>query len=90
MVGVSRRPEDFSRLLFREFLDRGYDTVPVNPDTEKVEGRACFARLADVQPPVEDVLLMTAPAVTDCLVRECAEAGVKRVWMFRGTGRGAV
>jgi hypothetical protein len=36
------------------------------------------------------VLLMTAPAVTDVVVRDCAEAGIKRVWMYRAAGRGAV
>jgi hypothetical protein len=36
------------------------------------------------------VLLMTSPSVTDTVVRECAVAGVKRVWMYRATGTGAV
>ncbi len=31
MVGVSRDPRDFSRMLFREMKKRGYDMVPVNP-----------------------------------------------------------
>jgi len=90
MVGVSRRPEDFSRALFGEFLHRGYQTIPVNPEAGEIAGQPCFAHLTDIQPPVEDVLVMTSPATTDTVVRECAEAGVKRVWMFRGGGHGAV
>jgi uncharacterized protein len=39
---------------------------------------------------VEDVLLMTSPAVTEAVVRECADTGVKRVWMYRAGGEGAV
>jgi len=31
VVGVSRNPTDFTRVLFREFRNRGYDAVPVNP-----------------------------------------------------------
>jgi predicted CoA-binding protein len=90
VVGVSQNPKDFSRAVFREFRDRGYDPVPVNPAANEIEGRPCFRRLQDVEPPVDAVLLMTAPAVTDTVVRDCAEAGVKRVWMHRGGGRGAV
>ncbi len=90
VVGVSRQPADFSRALFREFVERGYDAVPVNPEAHEIDGRPCFSRLQEIQPPVEGVLLMTAPAVTDSLVRECAAAGIKRVWMFRGGGKGAV
>jgi len=33
---------------------------------------------------------MTPPAATDAVVRECAEVGLRRVWMHRGAGRGAV
>jgi predicted CoA-binding protein len=32
---------------------------------------------------------MTSPAVTEVLVRECVEAGVKRVWLYRAAGRGS-
>lgn len=89
-VGVSRQPQDFSRALFREFRERGYDAVPVNPETAEIEGQTCFARLGDIQPPVDSVLLMTPPTATDKLIHECSTAGVKRVWLFRGGGRGAV
>jgi uncharacterized protein len=88
-VGVSRQPQDFSRALFREFLAQGYQAVPVNPDADEIDGQPCFARLQEIQPPVEEVFFMTAPAVTDTLVRDCPGAGIKRVWMFRGGGKGA-
>lgn len=90
VVGVSQKPKDFSRTLFHEFLERGYDAVPVNPAVQEIEGRRCFARMQDVEPPVDGVLLMTSPPVTDTVVRDCAAAGVKRIWMYRATGKGAV
>lgn len=90
IVGVSQQPKDFSRALFREFRARGYDVVPVNPQAREIEGQPCFAHVQDIQPPVATVLLMTSPAVTDAVVRDCAEAGVQRVWMYRAGGKGAV
>jgi uncharacterized protein len=90
VAGVSRDPNDFSRLLFREFLRRGYDAVPVHPGGGEIEGRTCFARLQDVVPPVEAVLLMTSPTVTEQVAHDCAEASVKYVWMYRAAGTGAV
>lgn len=90
MVGVSRRPKDFSRMLFREFREKGYDPVPVNPGVSEVDGKACFARVQDVMPPVDAALLMTSPPVSEQVVRDCAEAGVKQVWLYRATGGGAV
>jgi len=83
-IGVSRQPKDFSRALFREFKTRDYEPVPVHPEAAEIEGARCFAHLRDIQPPVESVLLMTSPTVTNLLVRECVEAGIKRVWFYRG------
>jgi predicted CoA-binding protein len=90
VVGVSRNPRDFTRTLFRELQDRGYDVVPVNPNVDLVEGLKCLSQIRDATPPVEGALLLTHPSVTELVVRECAEAGVRRVWMYRAAGGGAV
>ncbi len=90
MVGLSREPKDFSVMLFEELCRRGYDMVPVNRNASELLGRRCFGRVQDILPAVDGVLLMTSPAVTDAVVRDCAEAGIRRVWMYRATGEGAV
>jgi len=90
VVGVSRDPKDFSRQVFRAFVERGYDVVPVNTAGGEMEGRPAARGVGDVQPPPEAALLMTPPDATDQVVRECVDAGVKRVWMHRGGGTGAV
>jgi predicted CoA-binding protein len=61
LVGVSRNVKDFTRVLFREFLARGYDAVPVHPGVGDIEGHPCFARIQEITPPVEAALLLTAP-----------------------------
>jgi len=90
MVGVSREPKEFSGMLFKELSKRGYDMVPVNPATSEILGRTCYACVQDIQPPVDAAILMTSPAVTESVVRDCVEAGIRRVWMYRAGGRGAV
>ena len=86
VVGVSRNPKGFTRSLLREFARRGYDVVAVHPGVCQLEGRPGYARLSDVDPPVEGALLLTTPAVTDSVVRDCADASVPRVWMYRAAG----
>ena len=90
VVGVSRDPRDFSREVCRAFTERGYEVHPVNAAGGEIDGHPFARRVGDVQPPVEAALLMTPPAATDDVVRDCVEAGVRRVWMHRGAGRGAV
>lgn len=91
IAGMSRDSATDSARLFEEFIRRGYDVVPVNPNTPQVQGRRCFARVQDIQPPVDAVLVMTPPEVTESIVNDCAVAGIRRVWMYRGaTGNGSV
>jgi predicted CoA-binding protein len=88
-AGVSRQPQDFSRNLFREFLKRGYQPVPVHPEAKEIEGQRCFASLLEIQPPVEGVLFMTPPDLTDRLAHDCVAAGIPHVWIYRAGGEGA-
>ncbi len=90
VVRVSHKPKDFTRTLFREFVRRDYDGVAVHPNMCEVEGRPCCARLRDLASPVEGALLLTPPSVTDSVVRDCADVGISRVWMYRAAGPGAV
>ena len=90
LVGLSRNPKDFSRMLFREMCERGYDMVPVNPSASELEGRRCFARVQEITPPVEGVLVMTAPRKSARVVDDCAEAGIRHIWLHRGGGEGSV
>jgi predicted CoA-binding protein len=90
IAGISRDPANLSVKLFEELIRRGYEVAPVNPHLREVEGRRCFGRVQEIEPPVEAVLVMTSPEVTDAVVRDCAEAGVRTVWMYRATGKGSV
>jgi predicted CoA-binding protein len=83
-VGVSRDPQHFSRALLREFVAKGYDPVPVNPQAAKIEGRKCFARVSEITPPVEAALLLTgSPDATDHAMRECSEADIRNIWVYK-------
>jgi len=83
IVGVSHDPKDFSRALFRAFRERNFDVVPVNPSAQEIEGVLCYANMRDIRPPIDTALLMTSPPVTDRVVNDCADAGIRRVWMYR-------
>ena len=90
IVGVSRNPEHFSRMLFRDLRKRGYPVVPVNPLTTEIEGIPCAPRLAEVPGGAEAVLVMTAASATPEVCTDAIDCGAQRVWMYRAIGHGAV
>ncbi len=90
MVGVSRTKKHFSRMLFRDLRKFGYDIVPVHPTAAEIDGVRCVSSVKRIEPPVDGALLMTRPQVTEAVVKECADAGIRRVWMYRAAGQGSV
>jgi len=91
LVGASRERKDFTRVVLRELVQRGYDVVPVNPAAAGIEldGRRAFGRLQEVSPPVDGAILFTAPGQTAAVVQDALAAGVRRLWLHRGAGAGA-
>jgi predicted CoA-binding protein len=89
-VGVSRNAADFSRQLWGELKQRGYELIPVNPDAAEIDGVPCVPAVTAIRPTPDGVLLMVPPQITESVVRECAAAGIRRVWMYRAAGVGAV
>ncbi len=64
--------------------------VPVNPAAGEIEGRRSFARVQDIEPAPDGVVVLTSSAVTRDVVDDCILAGVKRIWMCRTAGKGSV
>jgi predicted CoA-binding protein len=89
VVGVSRDPKDFSRLVFRELLRRGLDALPVNPALHAVDGVRAVARVQDLDPPPDSALLLVPASRAEEAVRDCLVARVRRIWFHRGAGPGA-
>lgn len=91
IAGISRNSGSDSQRLFEELRKRGYDMVPVNPNAVQMHGQRCFSRVRDIHPPVDAVLVMTSPKISEEVVNDCVEAGVRRIWLYRGAaGKGSV
>jgi predicted CoA-binding protein len=61
----------------------------VNPNTDKVEGDRCYHDLKSIPGGVQAVVIGTRPELAEGTMRECAELGIKHVWMHRGPGTGS-
>jgi uncharacterized protein len=81
IVGVSRNEKEYSRLVFRELRDRGYDVVPINPEAKELEGVRCYASVSEVTPTVAGALVLLPAATVEAAVRDCVEAGIRRIWL---------
>ena len=91
VTGVSRAPKDHgSNIVYRRLRDCGYDVFAINPNADEVEGDRCYPDLKSVPGGVEAVVIGTRPERAEATMRECADLGIKYVWMHRAFGDGSV
>ena len=91
VTGVSRHPENHgSNAVYRRLRDRGYEVYAVNPSAREVEGDRSYPDLKSIPGGIEAVVIATRPEIAVETMRECAELGIKQVWMHRGPGVGSV
>ena len=81
VVGVSDKRETGCNLGYRKFKAAGYDVYAVNPRITTFEGDPCYPDLKSIPEKPEAVFILTNPQVTEQVVQQCVELGVKRVWM---------
>ena len=86
VIGASDRKDSFARTIDRALVDHGYDVVPVNPRLMELDGRPCYATVADIPEPVDGAIVMVGPDHSTEAVEDVAAAGVERIWLFKGVG----
>lgn len=83
IVGVSRNPTHYSRLVFDEFRRRGHRVFAVNPNAPEIDFTEAVARIADLDPAPAAAILLTPPSEVEGAAADCIAAGVERVWIRR-------
>ena len=91
VTGVSRHPKNHgSNSVYKRLRERGYDVFAVNPNADEVEGDHAYADLSSIPGGLEAVVIATRPEFAEGTMRECAELGIKHVWMHWGAGGSSV
>jgi uncharacterized protein len=91
VAGVSRdnSHHPVGNLIYRRLKKTGHELFAVNPHMQTFEGERCYRDLQSIPGGVDGVVIITRPETTVRIVRDCGEAGVRRVWMHQSLGRGS-
>ncbi|MEP7356489.1 MAG: CoA-binding protein [Anaerolineales bacterium] len=81
IVGVSDRRETGCNLAYRKFKAAGYAVYAVNPHLASYDGGPCYPSLKSIPDKPGAVFILANPRVTEQVVQECVDLGVKHVWM---------
>jgi predicted CoA-binding protein len=81
VVGVSDKRDTGCNLAYQKFKENGYQVYAVNPRISTYDGQTCYADLRSIPEKVDAVFILTSPKVTEQLVQQCVELGIKHIWM---------
>lgn len=91
VVGVSRNHSHHpvGNLIYHRLKNSGHDMFAVNPNIPNYEGDRCYPNLQSIPGGVDGVVIITRPEITEQIVKDCHDAGVRRVWIHEGMPRKA-
>lgn len=81
VVGVSDRRETGCNRNYKKFKENGYTVYAVNPRLTDYDGAPCYPNLKAIPEKPDAVFIMTRPAITQDIVRQCVDLGIRHVWM---------
>ena len=81
VVGVSDKRETGCNLAYKNFKQNGYQVYAVNPRIPAYDGDVCYADLKSLPDKPDAVFILANPKVTEQIVGQCVELGIKHVWM---------
>ena len=81
VVGVSDKRDTGSNLAYKKFKENGYQVYAVNPRISTYDGSTCYPDLRSIPEKVDGVFILASPRVTEQVVQQCVDLGIKHVWM---------
>ena len=84
VVGLSPNPARPSHGVSAALQGFGYTVIPVHPAVKEVLGAKAYARLADIDVPVDLVDVFRQPQFVSGIVDECIALGFKAIWLQDG------
>lgn len=81
VVGVSDKRETGCNAAYKKFKESGYHVYAVNPRLTTFDGAQCYPDLKSIPEKPDAVFTLTNPKVTEQIVQQCVDLGIKHIWM---------
>jgi uncharacterized protein len=81
VVGVSDKRDTVCNLNYKKFKENGYLVYSVNPRINEFDGSPCYPDLRSLPEKPDGVFILASPRITEQIVEQCVELGIRRIWM---------
>lgn len=85
VVGASADINKFGYKVLKAYIDKNLKAYPVNPKEKEILHVNCFKNVSDLPVTVRSISIITPPMVTEKIVDEAFQKGIKNIWMQPGS-----
>lgn len=84
VVGASDDMQKYGAKVLACYRQNGRRAFAVNPHRDTVQGQTSYENLRGLPERVEAVSIVTPPKITERIIEDALEAGVRHVWLQPG------
>lgn len=84
VVGASSNREKYGNKVLRVYQQQRKKVYPINPKEKTIEGLTTLSSVQDLPGDVKSISIITPPPVTEKIVQEAIQKGIKNIWMQPG------
>lgn len=86
VIGASSNPQKLSYGILNNLINSTYKggVYPVNPGSDEILGKRCYAHISEVPDPVELAVLVVPAPVTPQTLEDCGKRGIKAAIIISG------
>ena len=84
VVGMSQHPEKDAHRIPKYLSTKGYDVIPVNPNSEEILGKRCYGVVSEVPGEIDVVNVFRPSEDVLPVVQEAIKKKPKVIWLQEG------
>lgn len=87
--GLSRTADSGAGAIYLKLRNQNYQVFPLHPEAQTMHGDTCYPNLSAIPGGVDVVFIMNSPDVSEKIVDEALQLGIRHVWMHNNTLMGS-
>jgi predicted CoA-binding protein len=81
VAGVSRDPKKFGYTVLKDLEKKGFNVLPVNPETDLIDETKCYRSLSALPAGVDRLVIVTPKTGTLQVMKEALDKGIRDIWI---------
>lgn len=78
VIWASNNIEKYGYKVFKDFIDKWFNTIAINPNETEILGEICYSKLSDYDWKIDVAIFVLSPKFSLPVLEEIKELGIKK------------